>query len=327
VFLSIFRTNQLFTAIFLLIYIALLHLAPIWIDDNWEPAAYGVGANWFYNQFGFKGNLTQVIAGLLLFIQAFILVNIDFQHKLSKEPTLFAGVFLILISSISVPFLHLSPYYFANVFLLLALHAVLSVYRKSDATGAIFNAGFFVALASLFVPTYLIFLFLIFAALNLLRGFSFKERIMVLLGVIAVYFSTFAIFFWNNDLATLQQLQVQDAFGLFDIRSGNSFTLIHLGLLSILLLLTVFFRGQIIGKKVMQVQRKIDIFYWGMLITLLVVVFQAEIQENTFLVVAPFLGLFLGIQFGSMKSNVAELLHLLLFIFVLLLQFRPFFLP
>lgn len=312
---------------FLLIYISLLHLSPIWIDDNWEPAAYGVAADWFYSQFGFKSTIAQVMAGLLLFIQAFVLVRIDIQHKLSKEPTLFAGVFLILVASISVPFLHLSPYYFANVFLLLAISSVLSVYRKSDSTGGIFNAGFFIAMASLFVPTYLIFIFLIYAGLNLLRGFNLLERIMVLFGVITVYFLTFAFFFWNNDLNTLWDLQWYQAFDFLSIRGGNTFTLIHLGLLSALLLLSIFFRGQIIGKKVMQVQRKIDVFYWGMLIALLVVVFQAEIQENTFLVVTPFLGLFLGIQFGAMKHNIAELLHLLLFIFVLLLQFRPFFLP
>lgn len=326
-FLSIFRTNQLFTAIFLLVYILLLHLSPIWIDDNWEPAAYGVAAEWFYDSFGFKGTAAQVTAGLLLFLQAFILVRIDFQHKLSKEPTLFAGVFLILVSSISVPFLHLSPYYFANVFLLLAMNAVLSVYRKSDATGAIFNAGFFVALASLFAPSYILFTLLIFIALNLLRGFNLLERLMVVLGIVAVYFLAFTLFFWNNDAFHLWEVQWQQAFNFMGIRGGNAFTLIHLGLLLLLLLLTIFFRGQIISKKIMQVQRKIDIFYWGMLVTLLVVVFQAEIQENTFLVVTPFLGLFLGIQFGSLKHNVAELLHLLLFIFVLLLQFRPFFLP
>lgn len=311
----------------MLIYIALLHLSPLWIDDNWEPAAYGVAAEWFYNQFGFKSITAQVTAGLLLFVQALILVTIDFRHKLSKEPTLFSGVFLILVSSISVPFLHLSPYYFANVFLLLGLSSVLSVYRKSDVTGGIFNAGFFVALASLFVPTYILFIFLIYAALNLLRGFNLVERIMVILGVITVYFLAFVLFFWSNDTAHLWELQWVQAFDFLSIRGGNAFTLIHLGLLFSLLLLSIFFRGQIVGKKIMQVQRKIDIFYWGMLITLLVVVFQAEIQENTFLVVAPFLGLLLGIQFGAMKSNVAELLHLLLFILVLLLQFRPFFLP
>lgn len=326
-FLSIFRTNQLFTAVFLLIYIALLHLSPLWIDDNWEPASYGVAAEWFYNQFGFKSITAQITAGLLLFVQALILVTIDFQHKLSKEPTLFSGVFLILVSSISVPFLHLSPYYFANVFLLLALRSVLSVYRKSDATGGIFNAGFFIAMASLFVPTYILFIFLIYAALNLLRGFNFSERIMVIFGVITIYFLAFTVFFWSNDTAHLWEVQWIEAFDFLSIRGGDAFTLIHLGLLFILLLLSIFFRGQIISKKIMQVQRKIDIFYWGMLIALLVVVFQAEIQENTFLVVTPFLGLFLGIQFGAMKSNVAELLHLLLFIFVLLLQFRPFFLP
>lgn len=310
-----------------MVYIAILHLATYWIVDNWEPAGYGVAASWVYHFIGFKGLIPQLVAGILVFLQAFLITLTDYNHKLSKETTLFAGVFLVLCSSLSMPLLHLSPAYFANVFLILGVYEVLGTYRSSNAAGSIFNAGFFVGLSALFVPSHLFFLLLIFIALNLLRGFKFEERLMVLIGAVVPLFLVGTYYFWIGDLPTFWAVQFTEAFGLFDFYSGNTFTLIHIGLLGVILLVVLFGRGQISGRKTVQVQKKIDIFYWALVVCLLVVVFQAKIQEPSVLTIAPFLGLFLGIQFSMIKPNVGELLHFLLLILVLFLQYRPFFLP
>lgn len=325
--LSLFRTNQLLLAILLLPYIAVLHLAPTWIQDNWEPAIHGVLSQVFFDYFEYKTPLTQALAGLLLFIQATLLIRIDFRHKLSLEPTLFTGVFLVLVSSVSLPFLHLSSYHFSNVFLLLAIDQFLITYRKTKMTGAILNVGLFIGLSALFTSAYVFFILLAFVGLNLLRGFNFKERVIVLTGVFIVYFLTGTIYFWNGQLDAFWQIQFVESFALFDFRAGNMFTFIHLGLLLVLVIIMVLLRGQITGRKIMEAQRKIDVFYWGMLISILVLLVQSDLQENSFLVVAPFLGFFLGLQWSNLRSNISELLHLLFFILVLLLQYRPFFLP
>jgi hypothetical protein len=311
----------------LLPYIAVLHLAPIWIEDNWEPAIHGALTQVFFDYFGYKTTFTQVLAGVLLFIQALMVVMIDFRHKLSAEPTLFTGVFVILVSSVSVPFLHLSPYYFSNIFLLIAIDQFLITYCKKEVTGSLLNTGFYLGLAALFLPTYLIFILLVFAGLNLLRGFNFNERLVVLIGVFIPIFLTATVFFWYGNLAEFWDVQFKSSYSFIDFRAGNYFTFIHLGLLSILIFIMVFVRGQITSRKTMEVQRKIDVFYWGMLISIGAILFQADVQENSFMVVAPFLGLFLGIQWGNLRSNISELLHLLFLIGVLLLQFRPLLLP
>lgn len=325
--LSLFRTNQLFTAIFLLPYIAALHLAPVWIDDNWEPAIHGVLTDLFFDAFGYKTTFTQVTAGALLFIQAVLVVIIDFRHKLSSEPTLFAGVFLALVSSVSVPFLHLSSYYFSNIFLLIAIDQLLVTYRKANVSGHLLNVGFYIGVAALFSPTYLVYILLAFVGLNILRGFNFNERLTVLIGVLIVFILAGTLYFWYGQLDAFWQIQFIDSFSLWDYRAGNAFTPIHLGLLFLLVLIMIFLRVQIVARKTMEVQKKIDIFYWAMLISVLAVLFQSDVQENSFLVVTPFLGLFLGIQWGNLRSNISELLHLLFLVVVLLLQYRPFLLP
>ena len=99
-----------------------------------------------------------------------------------------------------------------------------------------------------------------------MRGFKRQERILVLLGGLSVLILSGTVYYWNNDLATFLQVQFQDAYGWMDFRSGNFFTLIHLGLVGILILVTLFGRGELMGKKIAQVQRKIDTFYWGLLI-------------------------------------------------------------
>ena len=304
-----------------------MQIAPIWIDDNWEPSVHGALAHFIYDWIGYKGTWPQVLAGGMLFVQAIIIVYIDFEHKLSRESTLFTGLFLILFSSFSLPLLHLSPNYFANVFLLLGISELLKTYRNTNSSGLIFNAGFFIGLASLFTPAYILFVFWLFAGLNLLRGFNIKERIIVLMGAFSIIFLVGVIHFWSDELNFYLRSQFIEGFSLFDFKTGNYFTYIHLGLIGIILLLTLGFRSGLLTKKVMQEQKKIDIFYWGMLISALVAFVQTGIQENHLLAVIPFIGLFVGMQFSILKRNIAELLHFLLFIMVLFLQYRPFFLP
>lgn len=325
--LSLFRTNQLLLAILLLPYVAVLHLAPIWIQDNWEPAIHGVLSHVVFDYLGFKTLFTQGLAGFLLFLQAVLLIRMDFRHKLSLEPTLFTGVFLVLVSSVSLPFLHLSSYHFSNFFLLLAVDQFLITYRKPKVSGSLLNVGLCIGLAALFTPAYLLYLILAFVGLNLLRGFNFNERVIVVVGVVTVFFLAGTVYFWNGQLGAFWPQQFVEGFALLDFRAGNMFTFIHLGLLVLLVLIMVMVRGQIISRKIMEAQRKIDVFYWGMLISVLVLIVQADIQENSFLVVAPFLGFFLGLQWSNLRPNVSELLHLLFFLSVLLLQYRPFFLP
>ncbi len=324
--LALFKTNQIATSFLLVFYIALLHFAPFVIEDNWEPSSYGVAAAWIYEVIGYKGLNNQILLLVLLFFQALILIFMDLNHKLSKEGTLFSGVFLILFSSLTVPYLHLSPTYFSNIFLLLAINQVLITYRVAGSSTSIFNAGFFIGVAALFCPAYLIFLIWIFAGLNLLRGFKFKERILVITGAITVFLLTGTYYFWQNDLSTFIQVQFIDAFSIIDLRQGNDFTFIHLSLLAVLVLFVVASRFRIVGKKTMQVQKKIDVFYWGLLISAVVVLFQSSVQESNVLVIMPFLGLFVGMLFTDMKKNIAELLHFVLLAIILLLQYRPFFL-
>jgi hypothetical protein len=311
----------------LIFYIALLHVAPFLISDNWEPAGAGLWAKWIYGAVGTKGIWPQVLALGCLLVQALLLINLDIRHKLSHNATLFAGVFLVLSSSVALPLLRLSPVYFANIPLLLAAGALLKTYRRSEVAGELLNAGFYIGIASLFNPAYLLFLFWIFIGLNLLRGLSLRERAMTLAGTVSVYIILGTWYFWNNALDTFWRVQFREGLGFWSFQRGNIYTYIHVGLMLLIVLLVIVWRGQIISRKIMQVQRKIDIFYWGLLIGAIVVACQPSIQEDHLLVIMPFVGLFMGMQVSELKPNVAELLHLLLVAVVLFLQFRPLFLP
>lgn len=311
----------------LIFYIALLHVAPFLISDNWEPSGVGVGADWIYRVVDAKGMWPQVLAAVCLLVQALLLINLDIRHKLSHNATLFAGVFLVLASSVALPLLRLSPIYFANIPLLLAVGALLETYRRSDVAGNLLNAGFYIGIASLFNPAYLIYLVWVFIGLNLLRGFSLRERAMTLAGTASVYIILGTWYFWNNALDTFVRIQFRAGLGFWNFHPGNIYTYIHVGLLLLIVLLVIAWRSQIIGRKIMQVQRKIDIFYWGLFLGAFVVICQPGIQEDHLLVIAPFVGLFMGMQVSELKPNLAELLHLLMVAVVLFLQFRPLFLP
>ena len=78
-----------------------------------------------------------------------------------------------------------------------------------------------------------------------------------------------------------------------------------------------------LAKKNIQVQKKINILYWVLIAAGISAPFQADVTFEHFLLLAPTLGIFLGLSFTSMKSQWAEAIHFLMVVLVLALQFVP----
>ena len=323
--LSLFRSNQLLVSVLLIFYAGILHLSVWYIPDNWQPEGYGLFMDLLYQVVPPKSNIGHLLVIVLLFIQGVTINMLDFSNKLSRELTLFPGVFLVLLASFYPSFLHLSPAHLANTFILFACYEIFKVYRKSKISDHLFNAGMFVGVAFMFLPSVWVLLFFLFITINVLRSYNLKERLITASGFFVIPFLVGTTYFLTDQWTILM------AYPYFPdhlLDSRVSFSLldwINIGVIGLLVLVAVFQHSQIMQKRIMQAQKKIDVFYWLMVFAGITLFAQADFGADHILLLVPPLGFLTGIQFATMDKRVAELLHLFLFLLALFFQYQVLF--
>lgn len=320
--LSVFRTNQLLVSFLLLFYAAAVHAYMLVSPTPAEAVAGGIFHEWLSAWIP-AGMLWQAgIVTFLVFLQGFLLNVMEYNYRMQREVNMFPGVFFVLLASFSPHFLKLSPVHFANLFLFFALYEMMNVFKKKQAAGNIFNAGFFLGVAALFYPTYLIFTFLLFAGLNVMRGMIFKERLMVVSGVLTAYFLAGSIAFQLGQWQDFTGLQFSDAYAFFDLSGLQGWPWEFIPWI-VLLLIVIFVQGEFLQKQTIQTQKRITLWYWMLFIILFTIPFQRELTYEHALVFALPLSLLSSMYFTQLRSNWAELWHALLLIALLLIQYQP----
>lgn len=267
--------------------------------------------------------LQNIIANLLIFIQALFINHISNKHRLSTQATLFPGLFYVLYISLVVQNNVLSDVLIGNLFIILAVKNFLETYKLPQATPYIFNSGFYIGLASLLYTPY--FIFIIFGTLVLwqLRSFKLLENLQFLIGVFSPYFLLFTYKYWM-DLAFVDLHFVQNIFfSLPAIKSVNLSILISTGSLALTLLMTVLAYGKLTSKKTIQTQKKIDLIYWLLLFCFIAFLIFNTSNTMHLLTLAFPLSVLVGCIVGNAKTNVIyELLHIYLIGVIFLTQFN-----
>ena len=327
--LSLFRTNQVLSTVLVMFFAALMLGAPVLMHLKYQSVDYGI-ANFFINKL-IAGNTTTalIIALVFLFLGAFTVNYIDLNFRLSKDINMMPGLFYVLVSCTAPQIGPFSPLHAGNFFLLLSIYELMDTFKKTSVADRIFNTGFYLAIASFFYPSYLVFILLIFAGLNVMRGFDFRERVIAVCGVLVPYVLAGVGMFWFNNFELFWKLQVVQAFGWFDFQE-TGFTvsnILMISLLALVLLVLIFQQGSLTGKRVIQSQKRINLLYWSLFIAVLSVPVQANLQYQHLMILAPGAGLLSGMLFSSMSRNWAELLHLVWFALVLVIQFQAFIFP
>jgi hypothetical protein len=327
--LSIFRTNQLIVNILLIFYAAILLSATLLSERVWQAGPQGIAFHWL-TQF-FQGSaMIAWITGLVAVVLGAFLVNyLDLAFRLSREINMIPGLVYVLFCS-SIPDAGFaSPIHFANLFLLLALYEVMDTFKRASVADRVFNAGFFLALAGLFYPAYLVFIFLLFRGLNMLRGYSIRERLMMLVGVLVPYFLVGVGSFMLDQYDVFWRLQVSEAYAWLDLRSekwhlGGALLLLVWG---IAILVALYKQNSFQQKRVIQAQRRIDLLYWALLLALLTLPIQKQLGLDQMLCIAAPLAFLSGMHLQEMRRGLSEFLHLIWMALVLIVQYRDFIFP
>ena len=322
--LSIFRTNQFVVNIFLIFYIVLLRFSTFMVSPEIAPSDQGVLSAALLASIDQDSTPALLLGMLLVFFHAVLINLIVSRYRMASELSLFPGLFYILLASSLPDFLYLSSPLLANTFYIIALLELFGIYKKYNSAPEIFNAGFWIAVGSLFYFSYIIFIIAALIGLANLRAFKVKEAVILIIGFSVPYILATVYYFWTNGLAYFNQVQFMDSFGISLLKVEKSIeSLIIIGFFSLLLLISVFSYNRFLYKKNIQVQKYIILLYWCLLISAGTLLLQANIKFDHLLILTIPLGIFLSFIFLKLKPPIAETLHLILLAAILLFQFRP----
>jgi len=326
--LSIFRTNQLSVSVLLIFYAALLHISGFFIAHDWDPVQGGFLAEMLFRYTGQTTVLAKVLVIVLLFMQAFLINFLEINQRLGRELTQYPGLFFIIISSLSPEFLHLSPLHIANFFYLLALIELIGLNKKESASGKIFNAGFWLGIASLFYFSYLILLLVFFIGLGKLRALKIRELLMVLTGMLVPFFLMGTLMYWKGQLSEFLAFFGRQTIGgpdkvLFSGIEGRILLIVF----ALFLFLSFFSYNQFIYKAVMAVRKRVEILFWALIIPFLSFFIFGDLKAEHLLIFALPLGYLTGLKFQLMKKNIGGFLHFLILLGIIFWQLKPLLFP
>lgn len=296
----------------MLVYTAILKI-PLFFYPHPEAVRGGYLSEAIINNIDRQGT-TIIISIIVTFLAAVYLNKIVIENRITKESTLFPGLFFILMTSIIPELGMLSPPLLGILPFLISLDYLLLLYKNSEYSGKVFNMGFWLSTASLFYFPYIYFSIFIFIGISILKYVRIADIFRMLIGLVTPYILMFYYFFWVGEAGSIFTTLIGNYFGIinFPIAFNIQFA-IKLALISLLLVIVVLNYGQYIKKKNVQAINKIDVLYWGTGMAGITVFVATPLTIYHLIVLLPFLGSMMAMMFINISNKVlAEVLHIAL---------------
>lgn len=196
--------GQSVTIVAVLLFIA-VRLISIFLGETSEYVSESGGILWgMLKEFIPSSEMSILLAGIFGVVIAILLSWINNKFALIRTRTYLPIAFVLLLLSISPYLIFLSPHYIAVLFLLLAIEALFSSYQSPNAQRNGIAVGMYLAIASLFVTEYLIFLPLFLIGFSMMRCFSQKVFWATLLPFVLTYALVYSYLIFVNQTDLVQ---------------------------------------------------------------------------------------------------------------------------
>lgn len=326
--LALFRNNQFTTAILLAFYVALTHLSALLEMVHPSPGEDLEGGVLYLAWFSWADEhalWSAVAAAVLVFIQALAVNILADEFRLLDDRSWLPGLFYVLMTACMPGFLFLSPPLVATTFIPMVLRRIFKAYNQPKATALVFDAAFWTTVASLFYPPAIFLLIAVYFSFGIMRAYSFRERVVSLVGVLTTLFLAWLWYFWKDMGWDFWHIQFGGLFGIYrfgDFESSDFVMLQKAGLLAILFLIVILSYGMYMSRKLIQTQKCVSVLYWFFFVGALSILLRENPNPAHFILIMPAIGIFLAMSFSSFRSAaMAELFHLALLGFILFIQF------
>jgi len=179
----------------------------------------------------------------LLIGEAFFINHLCNKHNILSKKTYFPALLYVILMSCSNLFITLHPLLLANLFVLLSLDRIISSYHKDEAFAHVFDAGFYIGIASLFYFPAVILFPMVWVGLIVIRTFVWREWIISFLGLMLPYLFILTYYFWFDkvDLFLLDKIFFPASDAKYSIES-EPLSFIILSVFLLLLIVLSFFK-------------------------------------------------------------------------------------
>ncbi len=320
--LALFRTNQAYASLLLFGYALLLQL-PLFIwggvaADGLSVPYYGTALQ---DLAGPGGWVAAVLPPLLLAVTGMVANNVADRYRMGTTTTQFPGLFVVLLWALCPAFHAFHLLQVTNIFLLLAIGSLGGTYKGQHGEVARFNAGWWLGLASLLYPAFLIFVPAFVMGISIFQTANLRSISQLLIGVLLPYFLGGTYAYVTGDLGAFWVGQWA-GFGWWDGVPAPRYALLGAQLLGVPLLIVLVSGGGARVLLTIEGAKNVSFLYWVLFFTLPVVFFAVgPVLADAQLLVVP-LGMLFGLWVAQQEGRRAEFYHLLLFAAALTLLVR-----
>ncbi len=199
-FTRIFKSGYFSQLFFLIIISVIIWIKPFVAGDTiYSPVnapLYDI-IKWLLDD---NFSLKIIIGFILLIIQAVILKRVLSSNDLIPRNSSLPSFFYVLLMSSFGNFQGIQPLLFANLFLIIALQIILTIYRNPESYEQVFNVALLISLGSMFyfpVIFFIIFIWMVFLVFSILK---WREWVISILGLLTPYILLFGYYFLTDTI-------------------------------------------------------------------------------------------------------------------------------
>ena len=315
--LGLFRKKIFVNNIFLLGYTFLLYYPLLWhgVDPNF--LSEGVLSE-LMNGIAQSSILVYILTTLVVLAQALMINEITSKHRLDEVNSMFPGMTYVLFLAIFHNGTILNSSLIANFFVILSLSNIVDFYKEKDDSTKTFNAGFFIAIASLINAAYSpLLVFPIFTLFGF-RKTDFQETLQIFTGLIV----PFLVMWCLTYIFEIDYKWISDQWqpGL-ELPVNNLQETIQIGFYALCLVVVLLMQNAFLAGMNIHAKNKNGGLYYYFIFAIAGLLLFSGIDTDNLLIITPVLAYFFSIIFIKTRPALGELIHLLLIGFLIYMHF------
>jgi hypothetical protein len=245
------------------------------------------------------------------------------RQSMIGEINLFPGLCYILLTALHPSFISISSLLLANTTMLIALAYLFDALKKDRQEETRFMAGLWLAVSALLYSPYFTLILFGLLAMSMLKTLKVKDIFQFLTGYISPFFIG-----WMARVIMTKEPGIDGLNNLFSMGIPglgalyNIADIVTIAVMALLLLISLLGYSQIIARKNIHAQKKIDTMYVLVFFSIPMALFIPTLTVQYLLILAVPFALFMAILIRLIRHPaVAESLHFILFVTAIVSQF------
>jgi len=276
--------------------------------------------NKLYNWININSVMPKVIALLLIIVESFILVRLNFKYIFIEKKTYLPSVMFLIFASAISAYQTLHPLLIGNLFLLLSLDKIFIIDKKRNALKRYFESGFFLGLGAIFYPNIYVFTIIIWLTLFILRTFNWREWFTSILGVIAPFFFYLVYLFLTDNLNNVINKLISIFFYKAKIAPISGYPFYAVVFLAITTFLILFKVLSFIRIKKINTRKYFSLFFWFLIYTIVLFSLHQSLGYELIVVIAIPLSIIYSMFLMEQRSKwIGEVLFSLILISIFIM--------